>query len=149
MRPVVMRPPAKSISRVMASAVTDLPEPDSPTTATVSPAAIERSSPYTTVDGPASVAKATLRPCTSRSFSRACKGSAERCDPSAGHRLEPGAVGRLEPVEVRAVDVEHAKYGAIAQQGDDDLGIRGGIAGDVAGEGVHIGHHNRLSPCRG
>ena len=36
-RPSTMRPPPCSTSRMIESAVTDLPEPDSPTTATVSP----------------------------------------------------------------------------------------------------------------
>ena len=37
MFPETIRPPEKSINRIIESAVTDLPDPDSPTTATVSP----------------------------------------------------------------------------------------------------------------
>ena len=57
-RPPVIRPPAWSISRVTASEVTDLPEPLSPTSATVSPGATDRSSPFTAVKPP----KPTLSP---------------------------------------------------------------------------------------
>ncbi|CFW39016.1 Uncharacterised protein [Bordetella pertussis] len=37
MRPLSMRPPPNSTRRITASEVTDLPEPDSPTMASVSP----------------------------------------------------------------------------------------------------------------
>jgi hypothetical protein len=40
MRPETMRPPPCSTSRITDSAVTDFPEPDSPTTAIVSPSAM-------------------------------------------------------------------------------------------------------------
>ena len=50
--PAVIRPPVWSISRVMESAVTDLPEPDSPTIASVSPSAMCRSKSRTTVAMP-------------------------------------------------------------------------------------------------
>ena len=64
-----MRPPVWSISRVMLSAVTDLPEPDSPTMASVSPCGhVQVEITRTTVDRPWSVAKATLRPWTSSRF---------------------------------------------------------------------------------
>ena len=44
-----------------ASIATDLPEPDSPTIATTSPASTSRSMPSTALNGPAAVAKVTER----------------------------------------------------------------------------------------
>ena len=48
MRPPASMRPGFGISRMMASAVMDLPQPDSPTSASVSPAAIERLTRSTT-----------------------------------------------------------------------------------------------------
>ncbi|MNR31437.1 hypothetical protein D3C85_1489470 [compost metagenome] len=45
--PDAMRPPARSMRRRMDKAVTDLPEPDSPTSATVSPRPMVKSSDLT------------------------------------------------------------------------------------------------------
>ena len=47
MLPPVMRPPPCSTSRMIDSAVTDLPEPDSPTIATVSPRPTSKETPRT------------------------------------------------------------------------------------------------------
>src|SRR5271168_3928932 len=46
----------------MESAVTDLPDPDSPTMATVSPGETCRSSAFTATKGPSSVGKLTVSP---------------------------------------------------------------------------------------
>jgi hypothetical protein len=53
------------------------------------------------------------------------------------------AVFLAESVQNRAVDVEHAEHHAILDQRDHDLSVRGGVAGDVAGEGVHIRNQQR------
>ena len=56
-----------------------------------------------------------------------------------GHqRLQANAVFFAEAVQRGAVDVEHAQHLAVLDQRDHDLGIRCGVAGDVAGEGVHV-----------
>ena len=80
--------PAASASRRRSeSAVTDLPQPDSPTSASVSPAASARSTPRTAGTAPASVAKATRRSRTSSSGAgahrarSAAAGSARRAGP--------------------------------------------------------------------
>lgn len=49
------------------SAVADLPDPDSPTTATTSPAPTVRSTPRTAATGGPSVGKVTVSPRTSSS----------------------------------------------------------------------------------
>src|ERR1700751_3081520 len=69
MRANVARPPNLALglrgrpSRVMA--VTDLPEPDSPTMATTSPGRTLNETPSTALTMPSSVAKETWRPATS------------------------------------------------------------------------------------
>ncbi len=59
-RPASIRPPSRAISRRTASAVADLPEPDSPTIASVSPGSTWKESPRTASTGP----KPTRRPST-------------------------------------------------------------------------------------
>ena len=66
MLPPVMRPPPCSTSRMIDSAVTDLPEPDSPTTATVSPRPTSKETPRTARTTRSVVANSTLRPSTTR-----------------------------------------------------------------------------------
>jgi hypothetical protein len=53
------------------------------------------------------------------------------------------AVFLAESVQNGAVDVEHAEHNAILDQRDHDLGVRRGVAGDVAGEGVHVRNQHR------
>ena len=52
------------VSPISVIAVTDLPEPDSPTIATISPAATENETPSTAWTTPSSVANETLSPST-------------------------------------------------------------------------------------
>jgi len=60
--------PPRSPSRPMiANAVRDLPDPDSPTSATASPAWIARSIPFTGITGPPRRSNATVIPATSSS----------------------------------------------------------------------------------
>src|SRR4051794_18863267 len=65
----------RSFSRLMA--VTDLPEPDSPTTATTSRGATVKSTPRTAWTTPSSVLKPTLRPCTSSRFPVSVTGTSD------------------------------------------------------------------------
>ena len=55
------------VSPMIVSAVTDLPLPDSPTIATISPGSIESETPSTACTTPSSVANETARSCTSSS----------------------------------------------------------------------------------
>ena len=61
-----MRPGGVGISRMMLSAVTLLPHPDSPTTPRVSPLLMWRSMPSTARTTPSSVKKWVFSPLTSR-----------------------------------------------------------------------------------
>src|SRR5689334_8519255 len=64
-----MRPGGCGMRRMTLSAVTDLPEPDSPTIPSVSPLLMNRSTPSTARTTPSSVKKCVLSPLTSRSRS--------------------------------------------------------------------------------
>src|SRR5665213_1886162 len=64
--PAVMRPPPCSTRRMIERAVTDLPDPDSPTTATVSPRAIEKPKSRTATTRRSALANSTVRPSTTR-----------------------------------------------------------------------------------
>ncbi len=80
---------------MMASEVTDLPEPDSPTMAMVSPARRSKLSPRTARTGPASLGNVTCRSRTSRTTS-----------PAAVRRLRAGAAvvaGLVEAVLMRGL----------------------------------------------
>ena len=59
-----------------------------------------------------------------------------------------GTVGRVEPAENRAVEIEHAENHAVLDQRHDEFRARDGIAGDMAGEFVHIRHHDGLAARR-
>ena len=60
--------------------------------------------------------------------------------------FEPDAVGFREIVELIAVDVEHAEdVAARVEHRHDDLGLRGGAAGDVPGELVHLRNDHGLT----
>src|SRR5262245_58057774 len=67
--PATMRPGGIGTSFSTDIAVTVLPQPDSPTTPTVSPRAIVRSTPSTACSMPSSVSKCVFRPRISRSAS--------------------------------------------------------------------------------
>src|SRR5512145_1977433 len=56
-----MRPAGSATRRMMLSAETDLPQPDSPTSATVSPSATSQDTPSTARTCPAAVANVVLR----------------------------------------------------------------------------------------
>src|SRR6516164_6806866 len=62
MLPSTMRPGGEAIRRNMESEVTLLPQPDSPTTASVSPGATEKETPSTARTTPSRVKKWVLRP---------------------------------------------------------------------------------------
>src|SRR5262245_12115732 len=85
--PLSMRPGGEGISRMMDSAVTLLPEPDSPTMATVSPASMSSETWSTAVSRPRSVLKRVVR---LRTFSSGC-GMADGTSAPAGHTRWRGA----------------------------------------------------------
>jgi len=62
MLPSTMRPGGEAISRRMESEVTVLPQPDSPTTASVSPGSTEKETPSTARTTPSRVKKWVFRP---------------------------------------------------------------------------------------
>src|SRR5215467_660953 len=64
-RPATMRPGGDAMSLKIESEVTLLPQPDSPTTASVSPAATENDTPSTARTTPSRVKKCVLRSSTS------------------------------------------------------------------------------------
>lgn len=59
-----------------------------------------------------------------------------------GEALEVVGVGVVEGVEVAAVDVEDGYHLIVPEEGDDYLAATFGAAGDVAGELLHVGHHD-------
>ena len=61
------------------------------------------------------------------------------------HRFEAGLVFARKTFEGWTVDIEDADQFAVLYQWNDDLGVRCGIAGDVARERVHIRHQDRVS----
>src|SRR5262249_50733656 len=75
---------------------TDLPDPDSPTMATISPRATSNERPSTARSRPDAVTNSTSRPSTERSV----------CLPGGG--LEPGA-GGLDGVEISGVKRSHPR----------------------------------------
>ena len=71
--PSTMRPGGEAIRRMIDSDVTLLPQPDSPTTASVSPGATENETPSTARTMPSRVKKCVLRPSiSSRGAASAC-----------------------------------------------------------------------------
>ena len=59
--------------------------------------------------------------------------------------FEAAGVGFVEAGVAGAVEVEHAEQFSAVEQGDDDFGIRRAVAGDVAGEIVHVAHDDALA----
>ena len=71
-------------------------------------------------------------------------------DVHAREGLEERAIMLRETIAHRAIDVEDADDARPRKERHDDLGLRCGIAGDVAGKRVHVRHDERLAPrpCR-
>src|SRR5262249_45412654 len=65
-----------------------------------------------------------------------------------GERFETCRIFGIEAVGDRGIEIEHADERRSSDEGYDDLGARGGIAGNVTGEGVYVWHHDGLAPCR-
>src|ERR671913_2648622 len=64
-------------------------------------------------------------------------------------RLAALAVVLVEPIGTRAVQIEDAQNRSILDQGHDELGPRGAVAGDVPRKGVDIGDDYRGLPLHG
>ena len=89
-RPARMRPPPCSTSRMIDSAVTDLPEPDSPTMATVSPEAdVERDVAHRVAPFARVETNETDRPSTARAETGDVPGCGSRAAISEGVREDP------------------------------------------------------------
>jgi nucleoside-diphosphate-sugar epimerase len=69
-------------------------------------------------------------------------------DEDPDERLETRAVLFVEAAGLGRVHVEHAAQDILLDHGDDDLRPRRGIARDVSGKPVHVGHDDGL-PARG
>src|SRR6185503_20773698 len=96
--------PGKSTSPISASAVTLLPEPDSPTQPTISPASIVRSTSSTAVNGATTLPNSTVRPSIS---SKAMRLS-----------LELRVEGVAQAV-AHQVELQHGDQDRQAGEGDD------------------------------
>src|SRR5581483_9171170 len=92
--PATMRAGGIATSLRTESAVTVLPQPDSPTTPSVSPAAIARSTPSTARTMPSSVEKCTLRP---------------RISSSGAKSHHPARVERIAQPVADEVDRQHGE----------------------------------------
>ena len=62
---------------------------------------------------------------------------------------EAGGVIGVEAGEVGAVEVEHTEHTGVADERENDFGLRGGVAGDVAGELVNVGDDDGLAALGG
>ncbi len=112
--PAAICPPAWSVSRRIAPAVTDLPEPDSPTIASVLPGCTSKLRSSTARKSPCSVAKSTDRPRTDSStdgWSLAATGS------DGGVKRQVSSSGRHRTVRenrpTRATDQQPAAANSI------------------------------------
>src|SRR5271156_3245310 len=61
------------------------------------------------------------------------------------HPLEAAGIVLIEAVRARAVDIEDAEERPAANERHHDFRARVGVAGDVAGERMHIRHDYRLA----
>ena len=95
-RPRSIRPGGCGMSRMIESAVTDLPEPDSPTIPSVVPASTDNDSPLTARTIPSSVANDVARSTTSRSGASSNAGERDQGgDDDEGDGDERGDAGDL------------------------------------------------------
>ena len=60
-------------------------------------------------------------------------------------RFDAGAILSIEARQAGTVEVDHCHHCAIAKHWDDQFGSGARIAGDVPGEGVHVGNKLRFS----
>ncbi len=86
------RPGGRRISPRIASDVSDLPAPDSPTRPTISPRRIWKSTPSTARRGPSSELNSTVSPRTSRTIGGGAPAAAPPPDPPAGPEERPGSL---------------------------------------------------------
>ena len=71
-------------------------------------------------------------------------------DPNSSQTLQTRCILGVKPRKFRAVQIQHTEQSRIFQQRHHDFGIGRRIAGDVAGELVHVGddHCFALLRCR-
>src|SRR6478736_2350594 len=82
---------------------------------------------------------------STRSERRVTRASIEvgRLHEDARDVFEDAGLGIAEAREHRAIQVQHADDAPTLHHGNDDLAVGGAVAGDVAGECVHVGDHDR------
>src|SRR5947209_8613447 len=97
--------PGGSIRPMIAAPVSDFPAPDSPTTPSTSPSAMEKETPSTAVTVPRRAAKAMRRFSTSRSCCRSVTMPARRGAVDA----QPGIDGVIEQVDHQVDDDEEER----------------------------------------
>src|SRR5436190_1970836 len=132
-RPATVRPGGDAIRRRIDSDVTLLPQPDSPTTASVSPRSTENDTPSTARTTPSRVKKYVFRPCTSSS------GAAGSGD---------GFIASHAPRETRVERVAHAVDEEIHREHRErqtDAGKDDEVARDLD-EAPSLGHD--VAPAR-
>src|SRR5437867_3848760 len=103
-RPPTVCPGGDAIRRRIDSDVTLLPQPDSPTTASVSPRSTENDTPSTARTTPSRVKKYVFRPCTSSS-------GAAGVGPNSFGRIGPSGISLIAshaPRETRVQRIAHA-----------------------------------------
>src|SRR5712691_8704371 len=108
-----MRASLRVTSPITVSQLTLLPEPDSPTTPSVSPGEIEKETPSTAFTRPSSVGKCTLRSLTSSSGSatRPPIGSPRACPLAGRSLLAPEPLVRVQGVAKPVSDEVHGEDG--------------------------------------
>src|SRR6266850_1957806 len=160
MRPATMRPAGAATSRMIESALTDLPQPDSPTSATVSPSATSHDTPSTARTTPPRVTNCVWRSITSRRVPTA-RGSLARGAASPGRgapRLRRGAAehsrsrsATAPPGRCRAFGVEerHGFAGALPSVGESEGPARGPSATTSSSQiGYALGQRRVLAADR-
>src|SRR5882762_7820201 len=140
MRPPTMRPAGAATSRMIESALTDLPHPDSPTRATVSPSATSQDTPSTARTTPPRVTKCVWRSTTSRRLPTAratialdAAASSQITDALGQRRvLAADRLGDARPAMLRgpalALAAQPPAQGTVAEHARDARGQRAWIA---------------------
>src|ERR1019366_4782553 len=87
---------------------------------------------------------------TSWDAARSAKhGSRQMPNDNGGERLASHLILGVETRQIGAIEIQHPKNLAAPKQRNDKLGAGRGIAGDMAGELLHIRHQDRAALPRG